>query len=316
MQPTPYVTVLELVEQRLAGGVDDLQDPALQAATRRRLAGRVQISGRQTGEQRRVLDVESCLVAAGDDHGVPLRLECGDALVEHAQRCLVGLGEVDAEAPEVAQLLTEQPCPLLVEGDLAGRDPRVQSDQPVVQPSVQHDRVTVRREPGRHLLLDRVEGVGGVGLLERPEAHRGAVEQLARPLPRVEHVRGCRWGGVCRDHVELGELFGHAVAQRGAPVVRRDVPEVVQRVGQRGGCHGVGGHGCSFQRPHPGRRRGETKTRTRHSAVTARDDGGRCLLGNLRLPVRGAQCSTASGHLGASGGSASHGRLIEGTMGA
>ena len=208
----------EGAEHRLAGGVGDGEQPAVAAGVAGGLVGGGPLAVVEAVELGLVGDVDGGGVAAGDEHLVEPGGQGRQLGVELAQPGLLLLGQGDAAALEVLEPLGQQVRLLLVERHLAGVTPGGQGREPAVEPRVEQDRVGVLRQPGRHLLLDRVALVVGVGGLGDPEGVHRAGQQRPGPLPRLEDVGHGGGGVVGRDRVQLREVLGHALLDRLAVV--------------------------------------------------------------------------------------------------
>jgi hypothetical protein len=98
---------------------------------------------------------------------------------------------------------------------------------------VEVDRVGVRRQLRRHLGLDRVERVVGVGPGHRAERGIDPAEHPPRALERDDRVGERRRLGIGLDRLDLRALDGHRLLERGLVVAVPDLAEVGRAERQR-----------------------------------------------------------------------------------
>ena len=149
---------------------------------------------------------EHVLAECGAERRQPLA-DRGEPLLVRGVEAGAGAAEGHVVALQHARLLGR-------EAELAAALPqRLDAGE---EAGMELDAVAVRREARRHLALDRLDGVVGVGAGEAME-HRGDVRQ--RPpaaLQRRDRVGEARRLGLAGDRLDLGELLGHRRARRRA----------------------------------------------------------------------------------------------------
>ena len=202
------LAVLQRGELRLLGGVAHDQDPLpFHPALLGRLGGRGDVGVAHAGEHRLVIDDDRRGVRVGEDVVVELGVELRLLLVQRAQLRLVRLGEERAGADEVAVVALQEVLRLGVE---AARLPRVvQRLHAREELRVEVDGVVVRGELRRFLPFELLQRVVRVRLRQREEDLRGAGEEIAAALHRLDGVGEGRGVGAARDRVDLRELPLH-----------------------------------------------------------------------------------------------------------
>ena len=160
-----------------------------------------------------------CRLGRGDHDDRKLRV----APVDLLEPGLLRVGEQGAVAHRaLVELLQEEPL-LAVEVELVPL--LVHLSHPREELGVELDRVAVRGQPRRDVLLDRLQLVVGVRTAEREEDPRYLVEELARPVERGNRVVEGRRFRVVDDGLDLGVLPSHPLLERRDEVPGSDAVE-------------------------------------------------------------------------------------------
>src|SRR5690606_2405526 len=236
----------QLRQQRLAGGVEQGQQVLALVAPglgRGRRGGDLRLAqagqfGHVVDQHRRVVDFVEHVVGK-------LRAQFGQARVDLLEPRLLRGIEPGAGAHEIVVVLLDQAQALGVEaeaGALAvdGLDARE-------QPRIEHDRVAVRGELRRVLVVDLLADVVGVGAVEVAEDAARIRQQLAGLLQRDDRVLERRLRLLADDRLDLLQFLRHAGVERGREVFVPDPVELREAQRQRAlheqrvGGLGIGG---------------------------------------------------------------------------
>ncbi len=231
-------------QRRLAGSVGDGdQELAVHALGLGGSGGRVDGRVRHTGH-----------LGAGIDHqgrGVGFlqhvlgegRLQGGDVGVDGFQFFLVGGRQLGAGTHEIGVVAFQQVLRFPVQVQLVALG--VQGVDAGEQLGVQEDGVAMGGQLGRHVAVNGVERIVGVGALQVLERGLHAGQQLARTLHGHDGVVEGGRLGVVGDGVDFLQLHAHALGEGGCEMLVLDLVEgrVFER--QRAGLEeGIAGQRC------------------------------------------------------------------------
>ena len=176
----------------------------------------------------------------------------GQVGVDGLQLHLVGIRQLRAGANEVSVVTLEQAHRFGVQAQGGARS--MQRLHAGKKFPVQHDRVVVGGQLRRHLTLDGVERVIGVGTGHAEEGGRNPAQHLAAALHRDDGVFKAGRIGLVGDGVDLDQLLAHAFVEGRRVMLVVDLVEGhrmqvkrawrIERVGLDAGRDRGSGCGC------------------------------------------------------------------------
>ena len=229
------VTVRQVLQDRLARGVGQLDQPTLLPAGPGRPPGGGDPVLIESGQFRGIGDQHRRGVAALHQGLFEGHRQSRQFHVQLPQTLLCVVVEQDPGTFELADVLVQPVTVLIIQAHLRRLGPGAERHQAIVEAPVQQDCVAVFGQFRGQGRLDGITLLVGVGGLRHPERRTGAVQRHRAELPGRDGVFHIGWLGAGGDRLQGGPLLGKTSLQRLLELYIGQVRVVGDLEGQRRG---------------------------------------------------------------------------------